>query len=66
MILREALQFEAVMPQLPTFDMVIHPPTHVQLNIPTVDILEYATFEYHVDFHIDWESFAHRDQQKHV
>ena len=32
------LQFEATVPQLHTFHMNLHPPTHVQLEIPTVNV----------------------------
>ena len=35
---REALQFEATVSQLHTFQMDLHPPTHIQLNIPMVDV----------------------------
>ena len=38
MIFGEALQFEAAMPQLHTFYMDLHPPTHVQFEIPAVDV----------------------------
>ena len=34
----EALQFEAVVPRLHTFHMDLHPPTHLQLDIPMVDV----------------------------
>jgi hypothetical protein len=36
----EALQFEATGPQLCTFHMDLHPPTHVQLKLPMVDVWE--------------------------
>ena len=34
----EALQLGAVMPQLRTFHMDLHPPTHVQLKYPIVNV----------------------------
>ena len=34
----EALQFEAVVPQLCTFHMDLHPQAHVQLKVPTVGV----------------------------
>ena len=34
----EALQFEATVPQLRTYHMDLHPPAHVQLKIPIVDV----------------------------
>ena len=34
----ETLQFEVVVPQLHTFHLNLHPPTHVQLEIPIVDV----------------------------
>ena len=34
----EALQFEPLVPQLRTFHMDVHPPTHVQLKISTIDV----------------------------
>jgi hypothetical protein len=37
-IFGEASQFEVVVPQLHTFHMNLHPPTHVQLKIPMVDV----------------------------
>ena len=37
-IIWEALQFEAAVPQLRTFHIDLHPPTHVQLKIPTIDV----------------------------
>ena len=39
-ILGEALQFEAVVPQPRTFHMDLHPPTHVELKIPTRNNLD--------------------------
>ena len=38
MIFLKALQFEATVQQLRTFHMDLHPPTHVQLKIPTEDV----------------------------
>ena len=38
MIFGEAVQFEVARPQLSTFHMDLHPPTHVQLNILVVDV----------------------------
>ena len=34
----EALQFEVAMSQLRTFNMDLHPQTHLQLKIPVLDI----------------------------
>jgi hypothetical protein len=34
----EALRFEVAVPQLLTLYMDLHPPTHVQLKIPMVDV----------------------------
>ena len=31
-------KFEVAVPQLRTFHMDLHPPTHVQLRLPTVDV----------------------------
>ena len=36
--LREALRFEAAMLQLHTSHMDLYPPTHVQLQYPTIDV----------------------------
>ena len=34
----ETLQFEAAMTHMCTFCMDLHPPTHVQLKLPSVDV----------------------------
>ena len=39
-IFGEALQFEAAMPQLRTYHMDLHPSTHVQLGISTINVSE--------------------------
>ena len=44
--------------------MDLHPSTHVQLNFFKDRCLGYVVFECHANSHINWESFAHRDQQK--
>jgi hypothetical protein len=38
MIFWEAVQFEAVVPQLRSFHMDLHPPTHVELKLPMGDV----------------------------
>ena len=45
MIFWEALQFEATLPQLHTFHMDLHPPTHVQLKTPMVDVLRLSVVQ---------------------
>ena len=52
--------------QLCTTHMDLHPLTHVQLNNPHNKCLGYVVFEWHAKFQINWESFAHRDQQKNM
>ena len=37
-IFLKALQFEVAVPQLHTFHIDLHPPTHFQLEIPTIDV----------------------------
>ena len=44
--------------------MDLHPSTHVQLKFFKDRCLGYVVFECHANSHINWESFAHRDQQK--
>ena len=39
---------------------------HVRLKISNGRCLGYVVFECHANFHINWESFAHRDQQKNM
>ena len=46
----EALEFEVVVPQLRTFHMDLHPPTHAQLNILMDFYLGYDVFECHANF----------------
>ena len=65
----ESLQFEAPVPQLRTFHMDSHPLRHDQLIIHSNGrcVGYVALLECHASFEINWESFAHRDQQrKHV
>ena len=64
MIFGKALQFEVVVPQLHTFHMDLHPPTHVQLKIPMVGVKDMLHLSIMQNFQINWESLAHRDQQK--
>ena len=45
-IICEALEIEATMPQLCTFHMDLHPPTHVQLKESNDGCLGYAMFDY--------------------
>ena len=59
----EALQFEVAVPQLCTFLIDLHPPT-CRTTKSNGRCLGYGAFDYHANFQIDWESFAHRDQQK--
>ena len=54
------------MSQVRTFQVDLHPPTHVQLKILKGRCLGYVVFDCHANFQINWESFAHMDRQKHV
>ena len=66
MIFWKALQFKIAMPQLLTFHMDLHPPTHVQLKTSKDICLGHVAFKCHAKFQINWESFAHRDRQKNL
>jgi hypothetical protein len=59
----EALQCDVAVAQLHTFHMDLQPPAHVQLKNSNGRCLEYATFECHANFQINWEPFPHMDQQ---
>ena len=53
------------MSQLRTFHMDLHQLPHVQLkNFNDGWTLGYVMFECHASIHINWGSFAHKDQQK--
>ena len=60
----EVLQFKVVVPQLQSFCMDLHPPTHVQLKLPTIDVLDMLHLSVMQIVQNNWESFAHRDQPK--
>ena len=52
------------MSQLRTFHMDLHQLPHVQLKNFNDGWLGYVMFECHASIHINWGSFAHKDQQK--
>ena len=62
----EFLQFEATVPQLHTFHMDSRPPSTCPTKYSNIRSLRNVAFECWAKFQINWESFAHRDQQKHM
>ena len=55
---------ESMVPQLNTFHMDLHPPTHVQLNKCSSRSLRYVAFECHANFRSIGNHTTHRDQPK--
>ena len=47
-----------------TFHIDLHPPTHVQLKVPVVDVWDMLFLSVMQNFRSSWESFAHKDQQQ--
>ena len=52
------------MPKLPTFPHGFTPTNTCLTKNFNGRCLGYVAFECHAHFHINWVSFAHRDQQK--
>ena len=66
-IFEDALQLEATLAELRIFHMDLHPPTYVLLNIPNGRFFRiYVVLVCHANFHINWESFAHKDQYRNM